>query len=170
MNNFDYLLFQKLNSLAGRFNWLNNLIIFLADYLLYFMVLGGLIYLFFAYQKKWKNFLDLVLATILSRVIFAEGIRFFYYRPRPCEMKRLVSQNVNYVVNVYGIENNKCHLSYKFIDQNEKLIANKKNLDCYVPLNNINLDMFDYLFTINQKDDNLISNQQKIETDYCNKL
>jgi len=83
MNNFDYLLFQKLNSLAGRFNWLNNLIIFLADYLLYFMVLGGLIYLFFAYQKKWKNFLDLVLATILSRVIFAEGIRFFYYRPRP---------------------------------------------------------------------------------------
>jgi len=88
----------------------------------------------------------------------------------PSEMKKLVSQNVNYVVNVYGIENNKCHLSYKFIDQNEKLIANKKNLDCYVPLNNINLDMFDYLFTINQKDDNLISNQQKIETDYCNKL
>jgi len=83
MNNLDYLIFQKINSLAEKYLWLDKLIVFLADYLIYFLVLGGLIYLFFAYQKKWKKFLGVVSATILSRLIITEGIRFFYYRPRP---------------------------------------------------------------------------------------
>ena len=53
-------IFQKINFLAGKYLWLDKIIIFLADYLIYFMVLGGLIYLFFAYQKKWKKFFDLI--------------------------------------------------------------------------------------------------------------
>ena len=94
MNNLNYLIFQKINFLAGKYLWLDKIIIFLAEYLIYFMVLGGLIYLFFAYQKKWKKFFDLILATVLSRLIITEGIRFFYYHPRP-----FLTYSVNQLLN-----------------------------------------------------------------------
>lgn len=81
--NFDYLIFQKINNLANQCLWFDKLMIFLAEYLIYFMTAFGLIYLFFVYQKQWKEFIKPIIAIGFSRAIITEIIRFFYYRPRP---------------------------------------------------------------------------------------
>jgi len=81
--NFDYLIFQKINNLAGQCSWFDKLMIFLSEYLIYFLFIGGLVYLFFFYEKQWKKLIPVILAIILSRGIITEIIRFFYYRPRP---------------------------------------------------------------------------------------
>ena len=83
MNNWDYLIFQKINSTAGLNHWCDQIMIFLAEYFMYILLLAGVIYLFFAYQKQLKGIIQAAVAIILSRGIVTEVIRFFYYRPRP---------------------------------------------------------------------------------------
>lgn len=82
----DQKLFLLLNSLTGKSRILDLLMIFLAEYLgylLFFLVL----YLIFSKSTEGKNryqrFLYTALTLILSRGLFTEIIRFFYYRPRP---------------------------------------------------------------------------------------
>ncbi len=55
---FDYLIFQKINNLAGQCSWFDKLMIFLAEDLIYLMFVFGLIFLFFVYQtiKNGYNF------------------------------------------------------------------------------------------------------------------
>ncbi|MCX8015722.1 MAG: phosphatase PAP2 family protein [Patescibacteria group bacterium] len=96
--NFDYLIFQKINNLANQCLWFDKLMIFLAEYLIYFMTAFGLIYLFFIYQKQWKEFIKPIIAIIFSRAIITEIIRFFYYRPRPFlthQVNNLVSHDIS---------------------------------------------------------------------------
>lgn len=96
--NFDYLIFQKINNLANQCLWFDKLMIFLAEYLIYFMTAFGLIYLFFVYQKQWKQFIKPLSAIIFSRAIITEIIRFFYYRPRPFlthQVNNLVSHDIS---------------------------------------------------------------------------
>jgi len=98
MSNLDYLIFQKINSLAAQCSWFDKLMVFLAEYLIYLMAVFGLVYLFFTYQKKWKELLKVFLAIILSRLIITEIIRFFYYRPRPFlthQVNNLVSHDIS---------------------------------------------------------------------------
>jgi undecaprenyl-diphosphatase len=89
--NFDYLIFQKINNLAGQCSWFDKLMIFLAEYLIYVLLVGGLVYLFFSYQRQWKKLIPVILAIILSRGIITEIIRFFYYRPRPFLTHQVIS-------------------------------------------------------------------------------
>jgi len=89
--NFDYLIFQKINNLAGQCSWFDKLMVFLSEDLIYLMVIFGLVYLFFAYQKNWKKILKVILAIIFSRGIITEIIRFFYYRPRPFLTHQVIS-------------------------------------------------------------------------------
>jgi len=96
--NLDYLIFQKINNLAGQCSWFDKLMVFLAEDLIYLMVILGLIYLFFVYQKNWHKILKVILAIILSRGIITEIIRFFYYRPRPFlthQVNNLVSHDIS---------------------------------------------------------------------------
>ncbi len=83
MSNWDYLIFQKINSAAGSMRWCDQVMVFLAEYLMYILLVAGLIYLFFAYQKQLKALIVAAAAIILSRGFITEIIRFFYYRPRP---------------------------------------------------------------------------------------
>lgn len=90
---FDLTVFNALHGLAGNSGIVDGLIIFLADYLGYFLIIG-----FFWILWKEKNirqrlrcFLFTGLVVILSRGILTEIIRFIYDRPRPFEVLNFTS-------------------------------------------------------------------------------
>ena len=90
----DTVLFKLLNQLAGINIWSDRLIVFAADYLLYFLILFLAIW-----ALVWKNFRVAVFAlatAILSRFLVTEIIRFFYNRPRPFEILEGVGQLVDH--------------------------------------------------------------------------
>jgi len=82
---FDLSVFNFLFGFARKFQSLDKLGIFLAEYLPYILILFTL-FLFFR-QKNWKRriyFLSfIILSLILSRGLITETIRFFYHQPRP---------------------------------------------------------------------------------------
>lgn len=84
----DYIIFQLINNFAGRWAALDWLGIFAASYLQYIVVAGLLIFWFLGKSKeeRAKN-LSLVGGTlgavVLSRLVFTEFIRWFWFRPRP---------------------------------------------------------------------------------------
>ena len=79
-------LFEFLHQFAGKNAFLDGLFVFLAQYLLYLLVLGFLVFVF-RLQRDWRLrlalFSETLLAVILSRGIITEILRFFYYSPRP---------------------------------------------------------------------------------------
>jgi len=82
---FDQSIFEALYALAGKSQLLDFAGIFFASYLPYLLLV--LFFVFLLRERRWKvrfyNFVFVALAVILSRGLFAEIIRFFYYRPRP---------------------------------------------------------------------------------------
>ena len=106
--------FLIINSLAGRFNWLDQFMIFSAEWLGYFLVLFLFVpflatffikgerlsawlrraLLEFSYYKK-MIFLAFG-SAIVSRFVFVELIRFFYYHPRPFAVINNVNQLINH--------------------------------------------------------------------------
>lgn len=84
-NSFDIFLFNLINKFSHKWWLLDNLGIFLADYLGYFLLLIAVILIL--KEKKWQNkiyFASFVaLSLILARGIIAEIIKFFVSRPRP---------------------------------------------------------------------------------------
>ena len=96
----DFFLFGFFHSLAGKSDFLNLIIVFLAKYLPYLLVL---LFLFFAifnnrnWREKTRIFIASALGVILSRGLLTEIIRFFYERPRPFEalsFQPLISESV----------------------------------------------------------------------------
>jgi len=75
----DYFLFQRINSLAGQFGWLDTVGIFLAKYLVYILVVLTL----FILWKKWKAIFQVLIAGILARFGIVEFIRWFWPKARP---------------------------------------------------------------------------------------
>ena len=75
----DYFLFQKINSLAEKWAYLDATGIFFAEYLGY--ILAGLVFLLFL--KKQKVILQVFLAAAIARLGFVELIRWLWPRPRP---------------------------------------------------------------------------------------
>jgi undecaprenyl-diphosphatase len=59
--------------------------IFFANYLIYFLILGFLFLVLIenGSRRKWYRFAEGALATLLSRGIVTEVIRYFYHHPRP---------------------------------------------------------------------------------------
>jgi undecaprenyl-diphosphatase len=83
---FDLTLFNLIHGLAGKSRVLDLLGIFLAEYLGYFLLFLVLYLIFFRpieWKVRYRQILYMVLTLILSRGLFTEIIRFFYYRPRP---------------------------------------------------------------------------------------
>ena len=85
----DYQIFEILRGLTGRHWLLDWLFIFLGGYLPYILAFSFLFLIFWTH-KKWHNRLYFIflssLALLISRGIFVETIRFFYYRPRPFKL------------------------------------------------------------------------------------
>jgi len=76
-------IFWLINNLAGRWNWLDVVAVFCAQYLFYVLILGVVIY-FVADRRRWQ---DMAIISIGSAIIARFGlttiIRWSYYHPRP---------------------------------------------------------------------------------------
>ena len=82
----DTQLFYLLNNLAGQSSLLDGVIIFLASYLAYILIIVFLAFVFFSqYQRREKLQILFVagVSTLIARFGIAELIRLFYQRPRP---------------------------------------------------------------------------------------
>ncbi len=79
----DFLIFQKMNSLAGKSVCLDGLGIFFAEYLGYVLVVILLLFLLKDWKKYWLMTVKGLSAAILARFGFTEIIRFFWERSRP---------------------------------------------------------------------------------------
>jgi undecaprenyl-diphosphatase len=81
----DIAVFKIINSLAGKYKFLDWLGIFLAEYLPYILVIAVLAITF--YERNWRkrlyDFLFVAAVIILSRGFITTVIRFFYHRERP---------------------------------------------------------------------------------------
>lgn len=88
-------LFEKINNLAGQNPWLDGFMVFSAEWLGYFLIVG-VVLCFFKNREKYKNMLLVSLGSaIVARFIFVEVIRYFYYNPRPFT----VLENINVLLN-----------------------------------------------------------------------
>lgn len=81
--NLDLYLFNLINGLAGRWQWLDYTEMFFAKYLEWFLWLVLIVYLIFNIKKNWKMFFEAFLAAGISKFLFAEIIRLIWFRPRP---------------------------------------------------------------------------------------
>ena len=82
----DTNLFYFLNSFAGRFQFLDAFIIFIAAYLQYFVVVLAFLFLYlsdYSKRKKLRLFLMAAASVIIARLLAVEVIRFLYHSPRP---------------------------------------------------------------------------------------
>lgn len=78
----DLIIFNTFHELTGRYNFLDWLGMFLADYLAYFLILGFII-IFFRYRYSVRFFAFTILVFLLSRGVFVEILRFVFPRLRP---------------------------------------------------------------------------------------
>jgi undecaprenyl-diphosphatase len=123
----DIALFKLLNQLAGINIWSDRLIVFAADYLLYFLILFLLIW-----ALVWKNFrvAAFALATaVFSRFLVTEIIRFFYNRPRPFEALENIRQLTDHTT---GSSFPSGHAAFVFGLAFFVYIHNKKKGICYL--------------------------------------
>ena len=96
---YDLKLFYFFNNLAGESRIFDVLVIFLAEYFQYFLIVIFLLLLFFSgYGKpeKLRLFLVTVISITVARLGVTELIRFFYHRPRPfitIQVRQLLSEN-----------------------------------------------------------------------------
>jgi undecaprenyl-diphosphatase len=83
--NWDTTLFYWLHGLTGEAGAFDGLVVFLAEYLQYFVFIALVILLYFsAYsgREKIKIFSVAALSPLIATLI-KYFIRFFYHRPRP---------------------------------------------------------------------------------------
>ena len=82
----DTQLFYLFNNLAGQSPFLDGVIIFLASYLAYILIIVFLALIFFSHyseRQRWELLLVAGIASVIARFGVTELIRFFYHHPRP---------------------------------------------------------------------------------------
>lgn len=95
----DIKLLYFLNDFTGQSRLFDVLVVFLASYLQYFIIVTFLLMLYFSASLKGKKIRVLgvtIIAAIVARLGVTELIRFFYHRPRPFidhQLRVLVSEN-----------------------------------------------------------------------------
>lgn len=81
--NLDLFLFNFVNGFAGRWQWLDYLAMFCAEYLGYVLILVLLVFLAVNFKKYWRMVAESLIAAVLTRFVLAEIIRWLWFRPRP---------------------------------------------------------------------------------------
>ena len=98
MNSFDLIVFRWLNSLVFWKDWIDMWIIFKAEFLGWWILVGAALIVIFQRQNisliraNRRMVMEALFAGILSRFVFTEVIRFFYNRPRPFEVLENINQ------------------------------------------------------------------------------
>jgi len=85
MSTLNQILFQFVHHFAGRFIILDDLGVFFAVYLPYFIAAAFLLLVWEAgeWRQKIYRFAEGAMAAILARGLIEEIIHLFYYHPRP---------------------------------------------------------------------------------------
>lgn len=94
MTELNFYIFQKINGMAGKYFWLDNLGIFFAKYLGYVLVAFLIFFLLKNFKKYWKMVIQALGAGILARLGIVELIRFLFPVHRP-----FVENNINVLLN-----------------------------------------------------------------------
>lgn len=130
--NFDYQIFQLINSLAGHYKWLDDFGIFMAVSSQYFLGAGIVIWMLLKDRIVfWKNFkitAYFFITAIVSRFIFGEILKRVINRPRPFE--------IHQVIQLIGEDKGQSfpsgHISFFFAFSTAVYLYNKKaGLICY---------------------------------------
>lgn len=90
----DYYLFKTINGLAGRWQELDFLGVFLSDYLGYFLIASLLLLFLLRFHKFWRAVLGSLLSALLARLVLTNIIYWFWARPRPFEVMEEVKMLV----------------------------------------------------------------------------
>ena len=86
MNSINTSVFWIFNNLAGQTAWGDQVIIFFADYLAYFLAAIFIMILLFSKDERSKKMrlgLSAIMATIVGRAGIVEAVRYYYRHPRP---------------------------------------------------------------------------------------
>ena len=86
MFSINKAVFENIFQFAGRNSFFDAVGVFFADYFVYLLFIGLIIFIFTFFshwRSRWVFISALVLVVILGRGIITEGIRFFYDSPRP---------------------------------------------------------------------------------------
>ncbi len=92
LEKFNLSIFNAINSLAGRWGWLDGIFIFCAQWLGYLLILFLII--LFLKGKNRRGIIVALISAIIARFVFVEAIRYFVYSPRPF----LVLENIHQLV------------------------------------------------------------------------
>ena len=98
----DYLIFSKINGLAGKSVYLDSLGIFFAEYLGYFLVAILFLSLLKNSKKYWPMAVKGLISAFFARFGITELIRFLWNRSRPFVengFDKLTTNQVNLLLN-----------------------------------------------------------------------
>jgi len=79
----DFLIFQKLNSFAGKYICLDSFAVFCAECLGYILIAVLFLLLLKNSKKYWSIAIKGLGAALFARFVITELIRFLWARPRP---------------------------------------------------------------------------------------
>ncbi len=121
--NLDLIIFNSINSFAGKWAWLDYSAIFFAKYFEYFLLFILFLFLIFGFKKYWKVVFSSLISAIFSRFLIVEIARFLWFRPRP-----FVENSVNLLINYNSAESSfpSGHASFYFALSTVIYLYNKK--------------------------------------------
>jgi len=82
----DYFIFQKINSLAGRWLWLDTIGIFCAEFLIWFLPILLVLFYFLSNSQQrlnYRRYFFKAFAIIILAWLINQLIGLIYFRPRP---------------------------------------------------------------------------------------
>ena len=91
--NIDLSLFNLINGLVFKWQCLDFIGFFIAEYSEYILVAVLVLFLAIGFKKYWRMLLEAIISGILTRFVLVEIIRLLWFRPRP-----FVTNNVNLLV------------------------------------------------------------------------
>jgi len=86
----DLYLFNLINQFALKWEWLDVLAIFLAEFLQYFLLFGLILFLVKDFKKYLRMVVETILSALLARFVIVSFIRWILLRSRP-----FIINNVN---------------------------------------------------------------------------
>ena len=95
----DVSIFHFFNNVSGHSDIFDGLVVFLAEYLQYFLFLVLFIFLYscrYSLSKKFRILWMILFSSCVARFVIVGGIRYFYHRPRPflvLESNKLISES-----------------------------------------------------------------------------
>ena len=81
--NLDLYIFNLINGFAGKWQWMDYLGMFFAQYFEYLLWLCLFLFLVVSFKKYWRMVLEAFIAAIFTKFVLAEIIRWLWFRPRP---------------------------------------------------------------------------------------